>query len=59
MKILLVEDDVEISTMLKNFLSTENYEVVTASDGCPMRSGMEATGNISAFFCVRRKTAYS
>ncbi len=33
MKILLVEDDVEISTMLKNFLSTENYEVVTASDG--------------------------
>lgn len=33
MKILLVEDDVEISTMLKNFLCTENYEVVTASDG--------------------------
>ena len=33
MKILLVEDDVEISTMLKNFLGTENYEVVTASDG--------------------------
>lgn len=33
MKILLVEDDVEISAMLKNFLSTENFEVVTASDG--------------------------
>lgn len=33
MKILLVEDDMEISTMLKNFLMTENYEVVTASDG--------------------------
>lgn len=32
-KILLVEDDVEISTMLKNFLSTENFEVVTAFDG--------------------------
>ncbi len=33
MKILLVEDDIEISAMLKNFLTTENYEVVTASDG--------------------------
>ncbi len=33
MKILLVEDDLEISAMLKNFLMTENYEVVTASDG--------------------------
>lgn len=33
MKILLVEDDMEISAMLKNFLKTENYEVVTASDG--------------------------
>ncbi len=32
-KILLVEDDVEISTMLKNFLSTENFEVTTAYDG--------------------------
>ncbi len=32
-KILLVEDDMEISTMLKNFLMTENYEVVTAFDG--------------------------
>ena len=33
MKILLVEDDPEISTMLKTFLSTENYEIITASDG--------------------------
>lgn len=33
MKILLVEDDIEISTMLKNFLLTENYEVITAFDG--------------------------
>ena len=32
-KILLVEDDVEISAMLKNFLSTEDFEVVTAYDG--------------------------
>lgn len=32
-KILLVEDDVEISTMLKNFLLTEQFEVVTAFDG--------------------------
>ena len=32
-KILLVEDDVEISTMLKNFLATENFDVVTAFDG--------------------------
>lgn len=33
MKILLVEDDIEISIMLKKFLTTENFEVVTALDG--------------------------
>ena len=33
MKILLVEDDIEISNMLKNFLITENFEVYTATDG--------------------------
>lgn len=33
MKILLVEDDMEISDMLKNFLETEGFEVVTAYDG--------------------------
>ena len=33
MKILLVEDDMEISEMLKSFLVTENFEVVTAYDG--------------------------
>lgn len=33
MKILLVEDDTEISDMLKNFLMTEDYEIVTAYDG--------------------------
>ena len=33
MKILLVEDDMEISDMLKNFLMTENFEVETAFDG--------------------------
>ncbi len=32
-KILLVEDDAEISEMLKNYLSAENYEIVCASDG--------------------------
>lgn len=32
-KILLVEDDIEISTMLKNFLATERFEVVAAFDG--------------------------
>ncbi len=33
MKILLVEDDAEISEMLKSFLITENFEVVCATDG--------------------------
>lgn len=33
MKILLVEDDREISDMLKGFLMTENFEVATAFDG--------------------------
>lgn len=33
MKILLVEDDAEISEMLKRFLMTENFEVVEAGDG--------------------------
>lgn len=32
-RILLIEDDIEISDMLKNFLMTENFEVVTAYDG--------------------------
>lgn len=32
-KILLVEDDAEISEMLKNYLTTENYDVVCAFDG--------------------------
>lgn len=33
MKILLVEDDIEISDMLKSFLMAESFEVVTAFDG--------------------------
>lgn len=33
MKILLVEDDTEISDMLKNFLISENFEVTAAFDG--------------------------
>ncbi len=33
MKILLIEDDVEISEMLKKFLETEGYEVTTICDG--------------------------
>mgnify|MGYP002511979703 CR=1 FL=1 len=33
MRILLVEDDLEICTMLKNYLATENFTVVTANDG--------------------------
>lgn len=32
-RILLVEDDTEISSMLKTFLTTENFEVVTAFNG--------------------------
>lgn len=32
-KILLVEDDAEISEMLKNYLETERYEVACALDG--------------------------
>ncbi len=32
-KILLVEDDAEISELLKNYLTTENYDVVCAQDG--------------------------
>lgn len=33
MKILLIEDDVEISDMLKKFLETEGFEIVIAHDG--------------------------
>lgn len=33
MKILFIEDDVEISDMLKKYLETEGFEVVTAYDG--------------------------
>lgn len=33
MKLLLVEDDREISEMLQNFLQTENFDVDTAFDG--------------------------
>ena len=33
MKLLLVEDDMEISQMLREYLITENYEIVCAFDG--------------------------
>lgn len=33
MKILLVEDDIEISDMLKSFLATENFEVTASYNG--------------------------
>lgn len=33
MKLLLIEDDEEIRDMLKSFLTTEHFEVETASDG--------------------------
>lgn len=33
MKLLLIEDDGEISQMLKSFLETEDYQVVCAGDG--------------------------
>lgn len=42
-KILLVEDDVEISKMLKDYLTGENYEVVCAFDG------QEACSKFDAF----------
>lgn len=32
-KILLIEDDIEISEMLKSYLINENYEVICAVDG--------------------------
>ena len=32
-KILFVEDDLEISEMLKNYLTSENYEITHAADG--------------------------
>lgn len=47
MKILLVEDDIEISNMLKSFLATEDFEVVAAFDGeqaCQEFSGGESSG---------------
>lgn len=33
MKLLLIEDDPEICTMLKKFLEKENFEIITANDG--------------------------
>ena len=33
MKILLIEDDIEISEMLCSYLIAENFEVVCATDG--------------------------
>lgn len=33
MRLLLVEDNLEISQMLKDYLETEDYEVVCAADG--------------------------
>lgn len=33
MKLLLVEDDIEISQMLKSYLEAENYEVICTVDG--------------------------
>ena len=35
-KILLIEDDAEISEMLKHYLMIENYEVICAADRQPV-----------------------
>ena len=32
-KLLLIEDDLEISAMLRDYLTAENFEVTCASDG--------------------------
>ncbi len=42
-KILLVEDDTEISEMLKNYLTTENYDVICAFDGQEACSKFDTT----------------
>lgn len=50
MKVLLVEDDVEISDMLKSFLTAEGFEVVAAYDGesaCGKFSEGECSGTHS------------
>ena len=38
MKLLLVEDDIEISQMLKSYLEAENYEVMRLMGRKPVRS---------------------
>ena len=42
MKLLIVEDDPEISEMLKDFLITENFEADTAHDGAEACSMFES-----------------
>ena len=33
MKVLLIEDDIQLNTTIKSFLESLNYEVVTSFDG--------------------------
>ena len=34
MKVLLIEDDIQLNTTIKNFLESLNYEVISSFDGC-------------------------
>lgn len=43
-RILLIEDDLEISEMLKDYLTVENYEVVCAADGQEACTLFDASG---------------
>ena len=47
MKLLLVEDDIEISQMLKDYLKAENYEVLRMEK----KRARNLTVTLTALFC--------
>ena len=56
-KILLVEDDAEISEMLANYLSMENYEVACVADGQEACNQFDSgTFSIAELFNTSRST---
>ena len=50
MRILLIEDDKEISEMLSSYLMAENFEIVCAADGQKACEAFDTGSTVSSYW---------